>query len=128
VFALLALAAAACGGGGGSGGGSALSSNTAAIMSCLKTAGLSPKKNAALPLGVDDPVQGIKVPLQSQDFNESYQAEIWVFESGAAATKNRPAITLQTHDDVRNKVVGPVVVDFSIVPDKQDAQQVESCL
>ena len=44
------------------------------------------------------------------------------------AEKNRPVITLETNDDLRNKVIGPAVVDYSVVPDKRDATRVEACL
>jgi hypothetical protein len=126
---LLALAGCAgASGSGGGGGGSGSSDPRAAVMGCLQKTGLQAQPNDATPLGVDDPTEGITVTLQSQDFHESYEAEIWLFQSHAIAEKDRPAITLQTQDDIRNKVLGKAVVEYSIVPDKQDTKQVEACL
>jgi hypothetical protein len=125
--AVLVLGAGACGGSGHvDTGGSA--GPREEVMRCLKKAGFQAQVNDSTPIGVDDPVQGITVSLQSQDFDEQYEANVWLFQSDALAKKNRPTITLETKDDVRNKVIGPAVVAYSIVPDTQDAKQVEACL
>ena len=127
---LLLLALVGCAKSGASTGDRAAGSSDprTVVIHCLQQAGLQAQVNDADPLGVDDPVQGITVELQSSAFHQSYEAEIWLFQKHAAAEKNRPKITLQTHDDVRNKVLGDAVVQYSIVPDKQDTKAVEACL
>jgi hypothetical protein len=133
------LAVAACGGGGGgsssgnngtgdAGVGTAASAQAAKIKSCLQDASLEPKVNPLKAFGVDDPFIRFSIPLHDKAFDEDYHAEVYVFESKAAATKNRPAITLQSEDDQRNKVIGNVLVTYGIVPEKDAAASVEACV
>ena len=127
----------ACGGGDDGGGEDAgstdsgsdeLTSAVEELSSCLTDAGLEVTEEETTAFGVEDPHKHLEVPLESDAFDKPYNVDLWVFETPEAAEGARTAITLETKDDERGKVLGSVVVHYEIVPDEEDTEQVEGCL
>lgn len=110
------------------GGTSALSEQAGEISDCLSEAGLEPVADDTLAFGVEDPFDKLEIALESETFDETYQATIYVFEDNASAEKNRPLITLQDADDERQQVIGNVLLSFDIIPDERDATEIEGCI
>ena len=136
-LAAISLTAVGCGGDDGgddeSGADSAQESRAAdraaAIRSCIEQAGLTTGDEDASPTGVDDPVARFNVAVAGgDDASGEASADVFVFETPEIAGDAREAITLQTEDDATNKLLGEVVVDYSEVPDDQDAGKVEGCV
>lgn len=135
LLAAFALLFVACGGddGGGEEGASgepsgALASAAQELTSCLTDAGLDVREEDTTAFGVEDPHEHLELTLESEAFDKTYSVDLWVFETPEAAEAARTPITLETEDDERGKVLGNVVVNYDIVPDKEDVEQVESCL
>jgi hypothetical protein len=132
------LLLSACGGGGEEGesegdsssseSSSALTSAVEEISSCLTDAGLEVGQEDTDAFGVEDPHEHLEVALDSEAFDKPYNVDLWVFETPEAAEGARTAITLETKDDERGKVLDNVVVNYEIVPDPEDTEQVEGCL
>lgn len=134
---LLAVLMAACGGGGGDDSGeetsgetesSAVTEAVSTLESCLTDAGLEVTVEDTKAFGVESPHEHLEVPLDSEAFSKAYAVDLWVFETPAAAEEARVAITLETKDDERGKVIGSVVLNYEIVPDEDDTKQVEACI
>lgn len=96
------------------------------LVACLEDAGLEPEDVDTIPLGVEDRFERYRVELA----HEGLSAELFVFESPAAATDARPAIALTNTDTERSRVVDNVVLDYSIIPsfDREGSDAVEGCI
>ena len=135
---LAALVLSACGGGDDAGSegddsgesetSSALTEAVASLESCLTDAGLEVATEDTQAFGVESPHEHLEVPLESQAFDKAYAVDLWVFETPESAEEARTPITLETKDDERGKVISNVVVNYEIVPDDEDSEQVEACI
>lgn len=135
---LVALILSACGGGDDAGSegedsessadSSVLTEAVASLESCLTDAGLEVVPEDTQAFGVESPHDHLEVSLDSASFDKAYAVDLWVFETPEAAEEARTPITLETKDDERGKVIGSVVVNYEIIPDEDDAEQVEACI
>ena len=125
----------ACGGGGddedaggASGSSEELSAAAADVQSCIADAGFEAVPNTTKAFGVEVEYERLTIDLQSDSFDKPYNADFFIFEDAAAMQDNRAAITLNTEDDLRNISAGPILLNFSIVPDEEHATALGECL
>jgi len=102
--------------------------DTTAIQSCVADAGFEAEVNDTENFGVEVDYDRLTIQLHSEGFDEDYEADIYVFEDAAAMQDNRAAITLNTEDDLRNISSDNVLLNFSIVPDKEHSKALSACL
>ena len=126
---------AACGGGddgggesSGGGDGGELMAQTTEIQSCVADAGFEAEPNDTKNFGVEVDYDRLTIQLHSEGFDKDYEADIFVFEDAAAMQDNRAVITLNTEDDLRNISSDNVLLNFSIVPDKEHSEALSACL
>jgi hypothetical protein len=105
-----------------------LSAQASEIQTCVADAGFEAEVNETRNFGVEVEYERLTVPLRSEGFDKDYEADIYVFEDAAAMQDNRAAITLNTEDDLRNISSDNVLLNFSIVPDKEHSKALTACL
>lgn len=101
------------------------------LLACLEDAGLPAVLDDATPMGVEVPVQGIKVkPLDEGREGSPQGASLWVFTDPAAAEENRPYITLSDEDTPTSTLAANVVVTYFYAPADTDVETlaVQDCL